>query len=132
MHTIGWLRGAVIGGLLGVLGVLLLVGVWQARGYASNFAYPDATPVSAHNRVRWVPLPTVRQDAAFRTTDPFPKVYNWYSTGFELGPESRAMSTCILLEETHRRMLLLEHMSVTLCDTPNDRMVFVERTLSLR
>jgi hypothetical protein len=111
-------------------GATALAGLhWQAR----VADYPGSTLVSEHARVGVRDGLFVRQDASYRTDDTFPVVYTWYSTGFGLGPESRAHGPCILMERTRVRLLLFnQHMSVMVCDTRHERRVYVERTLSLR
>ncbi|NJK79999.1 MAG: hypothetical protein HC876_21685 [Chloroflexaceae bacterium] len=120
------LFGALSGGalLVGVASLLLI-------GYHS-IDYPDATIVSRHTRTYFSGRPSLRQDASYRTTDHFPAIYNWYSNGFDLGPESKALSQCSLLEHDTQWLLVQHHMSVMICDTTSDRMIFVERTFTLR
>ena len=75
----------------------------------------------------------IRRDTSYRTQDEFPVVYHWYSTGFSLGPEKAAQSSCIYMEESFNELFLIErHMAVYLCDADSGRMIFVERTLSIR
>jgi hypothetical protein len=95
--------------------------------------YPGSVLVSDHSLYHGAPRLSVRRDTVYRTSDPFPRVYNYYSNGFDLGPEQRAQSSCILMADavTHFR-LVATAMSVTLCDTPSGRMIFVMRSVGLR
>ena len=95
--------------------------------------YPGATSVSQQNLTSYLPNFAWRQTAAYRTTDPFPKVYNWYSTRFALGPETYAQSNCILMaKSTTLFWKVEEQMSVMVCNTPTDRMMFVMRAFYVR
>ena len=59
--------------------------------------YPGSTPISTHSNYSRLPS-TYRWDDTFRTDDEFTAVYNWYSLNFNMGAESRANGSCILLE----------------------------------
>jgi hypothetical protein len=102
------------------------------RDYQST-NYPGATLVSDQNLTRYAPNFVMRRTTAYRTTDAFNKVYNWYSSGFSLGPETYAQSNCILMARSWRSARVLEQsMSVMLCSTPTDRMMFVMRSMTIR
>ena len=95
--------------------------------------YPGATSLGGQTLTRYSPNFVIRRTIAYRTTDPFNKVYNWYSTRFALGPESYAQSNCILMSKSKTLGLGFdEQMSVMICGTPNDQMMFVMRTLIYR
>lgn len=111
-----------------VLAVSLILGFNREREAAR---YPGSRPVSSHNNYTGLPY-HFRWDNTYRTTDPFVKVYNWYSVGFDLGAEARANGECILLEGNKHRLRFSRQMSVLLCDTPGERMIFVTRSTSLR
>jgi len=91
--------------------------------------YPGSTQLSSHDVVKLFPRFTYRQDTAYQTGDDFPKVYNWYSSGFELGPEVQAQSSCIDMYKEETNFGITRVMTVTLCDTPNGRMIFVQRSV---
>ena len=75
----------------------------------------------------------MRRTSAYRTNDPFNKVYNWYSVKFDLGPESYAQSNCILMAKSVTTgWVFEEQISVMLCNTPNDQMMFVMRSVLFR
>jgi hypothetical protein len=110
------------------LGIILALAIRQDRRAAQ---YPGAVLVSSHQN--YTKLPNhFRWDNAYRTTDPFPAVYNWYSVGFDLGAEARANGRCILLEGSTNWLVVERYVSVLLCDTPAERMIFVARSTSLR
>lgn len=116
------------GATLTLLAILLFVFVERQAA-----DYPNSLLVSDHDIYRWSPYLTVRRDTSYRTMDEFPVVYNWYSSGFNLGPEVRAQSACILMARSTTALAIVERsMSVTLCDTPTGRMIFVQRSVSLR
>ncbi len=93
--------------------------------------YPKSEPISNHENYSGLPF-SYKWDNAYRSTDPFPAVYNWYSTGFDLGPEMRANGRCILMEGSRKQLGSTRHMSVMLCDTPEARMIYVSRSTSFR
>lgn len=103
-----------------------LVQLWRAADY------PGSIRLSDHTNLNLLHL-SFRRDTSYRTKDEFPIVYNWYSSGQNLGPEERAQSNCILMERTFTVLHVIErYMGVMLCDTPNGRMIFVNRTFSWR
>src|SRR5262249_6794905 len=95
--------------------------------------YPGATRIADQNLTLYAPNLVVRRTTVYRTDDPFNKVYNWYSTGFTLGPETYAQSNCILMSKSASRgWQIEEQMSVTVCNTPTGRMMFVMRAVMFR
>lgn len=100
--------------------------------YREAADYPGGLLVADHNLYRLIPRPAVRRDTSYRTSDEFPIVYNWYSSHLELGPEVRAQSACILMDRGSEWLIFQRHTSVTVCDTPNGRMVFVMRSVTIR
>ena len=113
-------------GLCGTLS-LLLYRTYQAA------EYPGATRVADQSLTFYAPNFVIRRTSVYRTDDPFPKVYNWYSNRFALGPESYAQSSCILMSKSSSRAWRLEEqMSVMICNTPTGRMMFVMRAFVLR
>ena len=116
----------VLGVILGLAAVVGLL-VRQERD-ASR--YPGAVQISSHSNYRALPR-QFRWDDSYRTSDPFPEVYNWYSVGMDLGPERRANGGCILLEGLKNRLRVERYTSVLLCDTPRGRMIFITRSVSL-
>lgn len=93
--------------------------------------YPNALVASSKHSYKLFP-PYLRRDTFYRTPDAFPAVYNWYSSRLGLGPEARAMSRCISMERSRRVLFVNRYVAATVCDTPNGRMIFVQRTLWLR
>lgn len=109
---------------------LVLFGYW----YRQSADYPGSLAVGGdHTIYKLSPVPTIRRDTAYRTTDAFNKVYNWYSSGFKLGPEAYAQSACIMMGHSFTDFWFVRReMAVTVCDTPKERMIFVMRSLELR
>jgi hypothetical protein len=106
---------------------LLLYRTYQA------IDYPGATRVADQNLTLYTPNFVTRRTVVYRTDDPFPSVYNWYSNRFALGPESYAQGTCISMSKAASRTWLLEEqMSVMVCNTPTGRMMFVMRAFLVR
>ena len=124
-----------VGAALLLLAVALscgLIGIPLYQVYQAT-DYPGATHVSDQNLFNYTPNFAWRRTTAYRTTDPFPKVYNWYSSGFALGPETYAQSNCILMARSSTiAWRVEEQMSVMVCNTPTDRMMFVMRTFYIR
>lgn len=108
--------------------VLALALLWQR----SSFDYPGASIITQHTNSRLLGQPYLQQSVSYRSTDAFPHIYTWYSTSFDLGTESHAQGPCILIENSHTWLVAHHHMGVTICDTQQQRMIFVQRTLSLR
>jgi hypothetical protein len=95
--------------------------------------YPGATLIADQNNIIYLPNFAWRRTTAYRTDDPFPKVYNWYSSGLALGPEAHAQSNCILMAKSETVAWGVEEQtSVTVCNTPTDRMMFVMRSFYIR
>ena len=126
-------RAAAIGLLLAVvLGSCAGLGSLVYRIYQSA-DYPGATMVADQTDTRYTPNFVIRRNTVYRSTDPFNKVYNWYSVRFTLGPESYAQSNCILMAKSVTTGWVFdEQMSVRLCNTPNDQMMFVMRAVMFR
>jgi hypothetical protein len=120
-------RAPLIG--LAVLACLLAVGVaslWSAYLPAD---YPGATRAASDTLVRYVPSFVLRRTSTYRSSDPFPDVYNWYSKRFSLGPESHAQGGCILMGRSFTTLWVVkEQITVTVCGTPNGQMMFVDRS----
>jgi hypothetical protein len=124
------LLGCSLIALIVLIGLMAL-SVFVFRQERQAARYPGAARISSHANYKSLPR-EFRWDDAYRTADPFPAVYNWYSNGFNLGPERRANGSCILLEGLTSRLALERYMGVMLCDTPRGRMIFVSRSVSLR
>ncbi len=127
----------------------ILIGVWLVAsvlltlaglGLARSFLlwqdaadYPGATVVSGDSRYKFWPRPVLRRDTAYQSTDTFNDIYNFYSTGFSLGPERYAQGTCSLMANSTTLAGFIEHeMSVMLCDTSEGRTILVTRIIVLR
>lgn len=122
---------ALLGTSLLVLFGALFLAVETVDRERQVVRYPGSEPVSSHSNYSGLPF-DLRWDNAYRTTDEFVKVYNWYSSGFDLGAEIHALDRCIHLEGADRWLAVKRHISVILCDTPTARMIFVTRSTTLR
>jgi hypothetical protein len=125
--------------ILAGCGILFLVAIAAVLSFTAfiisqgreSARYPDSIPVTQHENYTGLPF-HYKWDNTYRSTDPFPAVYNWYSTGFNLGPEMRANGRCILMEGTEKRLAATRFTSVLLCDTQDGRMIYVSRSTSFR
>ncbi len=114
--------------VVAALAVLAGLGILNQARHAAR--YPGSTPISTHYRQR---LPySIRWDNSYHTVDPFPKVFDWYSSTFDLGSENRAISNCSQLQAPQPQLVGQGVMSVILCDTPTGRLIYVTRYASLR
>lgn len=128
-------RRRVIVSTMALVAAVVLCGALGLPLYQFSKAieYPGATSVAAQSLTLFRPNFALRRTAVYRTNDPFNKVYTWYSTTFELGPEAYAQSNCILMNKSSTIGWGLEQqMSVTVCNTPKDQMMFVMRTVLFR
>lgn len=119
-----------IGGLVLAAAAVALAGAWIFQ-FRSAADYPGSLIISDHVLTAFIPHPVLRRDTSYRTADDFPTVYNFYSTSFDMGSERRAQSGCIHLDSTRSFVLVRHDISVTVCDTRNGRMVFVNRAVAL-
>lgn len=93
--------------------------------------YPNSKLISSNSKVR---MPdTFRWDEAYSTTDPYNEVFGWYSNKFNLGPESAANGTCAMAEDSATILLLFKrYTGVMICETGEERLVYINRTTFLR
>ena len=106
---------------------------WVAAPFFQSIGYPGGEQVSEDAKTEWLPLPSIQRSAVYRTADEFPSVYIYYSQQFSLGPERYANGNCNLMARTFTTAFVIEQStSVTLCETPKDRMVIIYRTVTLR
>ena len=110
---------------------IILVTLWVVRLSRAS-QYPGAIEMSEHFMYKFSPSLSIRHDTAYRSSDEFPKVYNWYSTSFDLGPEVRAQSACNAMDKARSWFLFENTTTVTICDTPNGRMMFVMQSVTIR
>ena len=118
---------------MGLAATLCVIGsAWVVR-YRDAADYPGATFMGANMLYKFSPHLVIRRDTSYKTSAPFTDIYHFYSTGFDLGPEQHAQGTCILMANATTTAWVIEtEMAVTLCDTPEGRMIFVMRTVSFR
>ena len=118
--------------------VLLLVLIYSGSTFLAShltrqaLQYPGSWLMSEHQIRHLWPNPTFKQSNSFLSQDEFPAVFNWYSFYFTLGGERQAQSGCTHLYGSRPVFVLSQTTSVTLCDTPDGRMIFVQQTTSLR
>ena len=127
------LLGIVVLGLIAAVSVP--VGLTAARLLRAEVtvAYPGATLTSEHRREQWLPSFWLRRDSAYHTSASFLDVYRYYSVDVGLGPEQSATSGCVLMACTDiTARVLTEAMSVTLCDTPDGRLIYAMRSIAIR
>ena len=131
-HHRRWRWGATLLFLAAALCSCAGLGPLLYRTYQAA-EYPGATMVADHTLTRYTPNFVFRRDTVYRSADSFNQIYNWYSVKFSLGPETYAQSNCILMAKSVTTgWVLEEQMSVTVCSTPNDRMMFVMRSVMFR
>ena len=95
--------------------------------------YPGATEVADQTLTHYTPNFVIRRNTVYRSDDEFNKIYNWYSVNFALGPETYAQSNCILMAKSVTTGWVFdEQMSVTVCHTPKDQLMFVMRAIIFR
>ncbi len=94
--------------------------------------YPSANIVSETNALnpKMVEL-HLRRVAVYHTMDEFPDVMRWYRTHFELEDDVEAMGGCLHLFGSDRRIAYIMNISITICDTPDGRLIIVNRSNSL-
>ena len=117
-----------------VIGAALLLSLVGLCGFAASASYlaadyPGAAQVSSETMWRYSAGLVIKRTSAYRSSDPFPAVYNWYSQRFDLGPESHAQGGCILMARSFSSLWVVkEQITVTVCGTPNGQMMFVSRS----
>ena len=127
-QTMGFGCGLLLALIVIGLGILVVLFLDQEREMGR---YPNAIHVSSHSNYRALPR-EIRWDDSYRSADPFPTVYNWYSRQFNLGPEARANGGCILMQGTEQQIIVERYTGVMLCETPKGRMIFVTRSATIR
>lgn len=120
--------GAAIMLFLFGLALVLILAFNQERQAAH---YPGSVLVASHSNYSGFPT-AFSWDDAYRTTDNFIDVYNWYSTTFGLGAEARGQGRCSLLEGTNEQFGLHRTIAVFVCNTSSGQMIFVSRFTSLK
>jgi len=122
------------------LGVLSFVGLALFGGtlaFAVLFDrqvanYPGSTQLTSQDVVKLSPHFYYRQDTAYLTGDYIPSVYRWYSNGFGLGPEAQGQNNCFSMYSKETQFRITKVMRVTVCDTVNGQMIFVQRSIELK
>jgi hypothetical protein len=129
-HRLRWALLLGAASLAALAAVSALYATFRFRAAAD---YPGSMLVADNTIYDFTPHLSLRRDTSYRTNDEFPLVYNWYSNGFNLGPEAYAQSNCILMANATTSLRVVEQqMSVMVCDTSNGRLIFVMRSIGLR
>ena len=121
--------------VLGVVGALLIGGLAGLQRIYTALDYPNAQVTA--NRVN-IDLGSrtlqVRRNSAYLTPDVLPTLYTYYSVNFALGIERSGHSNCLTMATTHLYAFnwFEENLAVTICEVPNGRRVFVQRSLGVR
>ncbi len=128
--------GYLIGGLtaLFALGLILFFATFVTLSVSrdrSAARYPGSTEITSHSNYSGLPR-QIRWDNSYYTADGFTDVYNWYSTEFNLGAESRAIGRCILLDGPVDSLMWQRYYSVLICNTDDGQLVYVTRSTILR
>ena len=127
------LLGIVALGLLAALAVPVGLTIVRLLRAEVTVAYPGATLTSEHRLEQWLPSFWLRRDSAYRTSASFLDVHRYYSVDIGLGPEQSATSGCVVMARSDLTAhLLAEAMPVTLCDTPDGRLIYVMRSIAVR
>lgn len=128
-----WNQNVLLGCLAAVaLAILLVTGTVLVAldRDREGVHYPNAVPLASHSNYSGLPF-QFRWDNSYLTTDNFSDVYNWYSTTFDLGAESRAIERCILLEGPADSLLIERYYSILLCNAPQGQHIYVTRSTRL-
>ncbi len=129
-------RRVLVGAGLGMLAVAALAAallLWGLARFISAANFPGARLVADHSAFWPGRYPVVRRNSSYLTPAPFSEVYTWYSLTFELGPERYGLGSCNMMADSDTWLRLVDtDTSVTVCDTPAGRMVFVSRSVALR
>lgn len=121
-------------------GIAALIVVMLGMGMAAALVlrehglarFPGAMQMSVGSSYVFEPRPKLRRDSSFRTDAPFAAVSDWYARAFALHPAQRALHNCIQMDDIARMWIIHRYVSVVICDTPDGRMVYVQRTVWLR
>jgi len=128
-----WVFSSVLVFGLGLMVVACMAASVLLLRYRDAADYPGAAFLGENMLYKFSPHLVIRRDTFHQTSAPFNDIYDFYSRGFDLGPEQHAQGTCILLGDATTTAWVIEtEMAVTLCDTPEGRMIFVMRTVALR
>jgi len=134
VDNVSWNQNVLLGCLAAMaLAAILVAGavVFALKRDREVVHYPNAVPLASHSNYSGLPF-EFRWDNSYLTTDNFTDVYNWYSTTFNLGAESRAIERCILLEGPAESLVIEHYYSILLCNTPQGQHVYVTRSTRLK
>lgn len=95
-------------------------------------SYPGAQLLSEGETGRFLPNPVYKMTTSYITQDSYPDVLSWHAESFGLGTIRRGLQKCTHTYDEHEWLSLSYDVAITVCDTRNGRMIFVERTTMLR
>jgi len=104
-------------------------GVVSWRSGRTLAQFPGSELIADHSKYKFPKL--YRWDDAYATQAPIDQVYQWYSITFDLGPEKAANSGCSLLEDVKTNFLAQRYFGVLICETGDERLMYVTRTTTL-
>ena len=93
--------------------------------------YPEARQLSGQANLTWLPTPHYRLNTSYRSADAFPDIVNWYQTQLRVGAEAQAQGGCSHLFGHTHHLLLSQSASVTVCETAQGRLIFVQRVTTV-
>ena len=94
-------------------------------------AYPGARQLSGQTNLTWLPAPHYRLNSSYRSADTFPEIVNWYQRQLGVGTEAQAQGGCSRLFGRNHRLLLSQSASVTVCETAQGRLIFIQRVTTV-
>jgi hypothetical protein len=114
--------------LVGIAGISIAIFLRQDR---QSLQYPGAVPLSNHV-MRSFPTTIAREDISYRSHDDFPTVTHWYAKKMDNSWEFAASGGCSHVSGNDDFLFIERSLTVTVCETPNGRMIFVRRTTSIQ
>lgn len=119
--------------LAGLLGLVATAAIGAgAYRLLRETDYPGALLLANDTRFRFLPVLRLSRSTSYQTVDSFSEVYIWYSTRFGLGPEKYALGSCNqMLHSADVFLVFQSQMSVAVCDTPDGRRMWVDRSVTL-
>ena len=114
------------------IATLALAAVFRQLRAAADAAYPGSLQLSANDTGRFLPNPVFKTTTSYITEDSYPEVLRWYTLQFDLGLVRVGLEKCTHSFRENRQYGLSFDVAVTVCDTENGRLIFVERTTIVR
>jgi hypothetical protein len=127
-RRIYWSLATVAG--LSVVLLIIFVGFSFYR-MQESIIYPQAALLSSHN-LSALPHLLFQQRVSLRSQDTTPQVHGWYARNFGIGPEQAATGQCSLMWSEQTFFFLKRRMSLTICDSRNGRIIYIQQAMLLR